>query len=1060
MRLGSTSLKSILSLCMLFLLGNHLYGQNTTPIKRDHALSLSNSIDITPALGSLDVIAVMVEFQPDTNRFTTGNGTFGPGGLPFLESRPDFRIDPLPHNQAYFEAHLEFAKNYYETSSGGQFTINYRVLPTIYRLDNEMSTYSPIGETFTNEPVANLARDVWAKVEEQGGFDATGLDPDRTAFIIFHAGVGRDIELTGSLLTRSPQDIPSLSLKQDDLAQLLDDPGFNGFQVNNGTFRVTNSLVLPRTESRPGEDIAGTEFVVPLSTNGLICASLGSFLGVPDLFNTETGRSGIGRFGLLDGAGFFAYNGLFPPEPSAWEKMLLGWETPFEITENETNPINLPAVSLRQPNSIAQYNLSIDEYFLLENRHRDTDSTGVTLTIQTPDGQQVQQTFTNLDETFNLQEQNFDTLLQAGTVINVSNFDWALPGGLDIGEDEIAETEDDRFLNGGILIWHIDEAIIRSEIASQTVNANTERRGISLEEADGAEDIGRPTNPLFNTNDEFGTPFDFWWSGNNARVVLQSGQTVILFPGEFSPESNPNNSSNSGALSFFRVFDFSDNVPIASFRIESFRPDNVLFEPTFTTEINEASFLTINDSYWDYYPLSISTLETPSDTFLVIPSTNGTYGINLSNTADPVLIDSNRPQQPLSASGMLMVGGNPSGASDTNPITSYTWDAANQVFVEAWGGTFSDNLGFLSSQNGDTVFVDFTQEGFLISDGSPITIDNPVQSSERNGAISAAAFRNANGVGEYTFTGVTIPPQFSGDFENRLYVGLIRNGASNLFYGIDNSIVTLFRENELPLDLYLEDRAEWPAFTDELFTYYINKADNEIIGLNERAAIIDFTPIPAPQGVTFVGTPLIADIDPLEDGNELLVVGQDSVSMNIYGFGSDGTRLPGFPLFVGTSLNENAQPVHPIIYNEHLYAVSHNGTVRGWRLTDVGNVEWSSRYGNNMLNKASAELQVNGNTNPTTFTILNDEETYNWPNPAQDLTHIRFELASFGDVDLTIITPSGQRVMERNFKAQGGSPQEIQINTANWQSGVYFATVKATVNGRSESKLIKMVVAH
>lgn len=1064
MRLGLTPLRSMLICCMLLISGSLVYGQDTkTPIKRDHALSVSNSLTITPALGTLDVVAVMVEFQSDSNRFTTGNGTFGAGSLPFLENN-DTRIDPLPHNQAYFEAHLEFAKNYYETSSGGLFTLNYRVLPTVYQLDNEMSVYSPIGETFTNEPVANLARDVWAEVEEQGGFDATGLDPNRTVFIIFHAGVGRDIELTGTLLTRTPQDIPSLSLKQADLARLLDDPGFNGFEINNGAFRVNNSLILPRTESRVGEDISGSEFVIPLSINGLICASIGSFLGVPDLFNTETGRSGIGRFGLLDGSGFFAYNGLLPPEPSAWEKILLGWETPFVIDENSASPINLPAVSLHQPNSIARINLSIDEYFLIENRHRDTDGTGVTLTIQTPSGNQVQQTFTNLDEAFNLQEQSFDTLLTAGTVTNASNFDWSLPGGLDIGEDEQAGTADDRFLNGGMLIWHIDEAIIRSQVASQSVNANTERRGISLEEADGAEDIGRPTNPLFNSSDEFGTPFDFWWSGNNARVVTQTGQTIILFPGEFSPETTPNNNSNSGALSFFRIFDFSDNVPTASFSIEPFTPGNIVFDPVFTTEINQPSFLTQNDTYWDYYPLSLSVFETPTDTFLIAPSVTGTYALNLSSPANPVLLDTNRPQQPLSTPNGLVIGNNPS-SPNPNIITSYTWNSNTSVFETSWTDNFGDNRGFLSSQIGDTVFVDFTREAFLSTDGTPITINNPDvdhQRSQRIGNVSSLVFDGLGLTDVINFEGVTIPLLFGRETENRFHTGIIQEGTEFSFYGLEEDRLLLFLQGfERRINVYEEDRAEWPAFSDELKIYHINKTNNELVGYNNNGAVLDFTPIASPADVTLIGTPLIADIDPNRDGSEFLVVGQDSVSVNIYAFDNRGNRLPGFPLFVGTSLNEQAQPVHPIIYNNHLYAVSHNGTVRSWELTDLTNVKWGSRYGNNTFNKVSAILQSDGGEdNVGSFTILNEEETYNWPNPATDLTNIRFEIESPGEIEITVITPSGTRIVRRNFQARGGVPEELELDTSNWKSGVYFATVKATVNGRSESKLIKMVVVH
>ncbi|MEX2362175.1 MAG: hypothetical protein WD597_01075, partial [Balneolaceae bacterium] len=319
----------MLFISMLFTYWEQDLAAQDIKIQRSHAIAeISPQHNQQPATGTLNIVAIMVEFQPDDNRLTSGTGIFGEGGLPYLENQPDFKIEPLPHNQSYFESHLEFAKNYYEKASDNQLTIDYRVLPDVYRLPKKMEEYSPTGETFTNEKIAELSRDAWQQVEDNGGFDATGLDSETTAFVIFHAGIGRDIELTGTNLDITPYDIPSIYLRKDDIRDLTGDPSFDGFPVNNGTFRITNSMILPRTQSRRGLDIQDNEFVFPLSINGLVIASIGSHLGLPDLFNTETGDPAIGRFGLMDGAGFFSYNGLLPPEPSAWEKIYLGWENP------------------------------------------------------------------------------------------------------------------------------------------------------------------------------------------------------------------------------------------------------------------------------------------------------------------------------------------------------------------------------------------------------------------------------------------------------------------------------------------------------------------------------------------------------------------------------------------------------------------------------------------------------------------------------------------------------------------------------------------------------------
>ena len=105
---------------------------------------------------------------------------------------------------------------------------------------------------------------------------------------------------------------------------------YEGIPVSDGSFKITNSMIIPETESREVETISGT-FLFEITINGLMCASIGSHLGLPDLFDTETGLSAIGRFGLMDGQSIFAYLGTYPPEPSPWEKINLGWAEPVTI---------------------------------------------------------------------------------------------------------------------------------------------------------------------------------------------------------------------------------------------------------------------------------------------------------------------------------------------------------------------------------------------------------------------------------------------------------------------------------------------------------------------------------------------------------------------------------------------------------------------------------------------------------------------------------------------------------------------------------------------------------
>lgn len=1052
-------LKSMLVFSMLFPFLTTISSAQQVQLKRSHAITLPQSqvMNAQPAVGELDVIAIMVEFQPDSNRLTSGTGIFGDDGmdgLPYLSRANNFRVEPLPHDQQYFEAHLEFAKNYYEQSSDEKLTLNYHVLPQVYTLPEKMEAYSPTGETFTYEKIARLTKDAWQAVEDSGGIPqeiTTGLDPDRTAFIIFHAGIGRDIELTGTNLDITPFDIPSIYLGKNSLGELLENTSFDGFPINNQQFRVTNSMIIPRTQSRRGLDIQENEFVFPLSINGLLIASIGSHLGLPDLFNTETGEPGIGRFGLMDGAGFFGYNGLLPPEPSAWEKIFLGWQDPFEVDVNTPNPITLQAASGRSVISIAKINLSASEYFLIENRHRDYNLNGITLTIQTPEGNLVEKTFTNQDEAFVFQEADFDTLLPAGSFVNASNFDFALPGGLDIGEDT-DDPADDRNLNGGILIWHIDEAVINANIQSGGVNANPNRRGIDLEEADGAQDIGEGVTGALDNSAAFGTAFDFWWAGNNYRVILESGREVSFYENRFGPDTRPNNDSNTGAKSFFELYDFSENLRAAKFSIREVEATEYLFEQLFSTKETRSSYYyTNNHDYFDYFPLSLGIHETDTDTFLVAPSGSYTYTFDHLNPVEPDFQLGTDRQQPL-IGDLLILMNNPLLGSN---ITAYDLDLPTQDKT-VWSDRLSSGNGFISSQNGDTVNLDFTNISILTSDGSVILNAN---NFEFRSEIVNGKYVGING-NTVSFVGEDIP-DYTSNAENRLFAGTIKSNKGNFYYLFEDGAFSIVNPNqEEPITLiFEEEKAEWPAIVDEGRIFRVNRNKSSIEGYNFNGAFLDNTPIFAPDGIQFIGTPLIADItgDNIQD---ILVVGQDEYSVNIFAYELNGNPIEGFPLYVGGAVNAQIQPIHPVLYENKLYAISHRGDLKAWEFRNFTNSQWPSRYGKNPYNKVSGDIQFSTSSGQS-FSVLNGKETYNWPNPTDDETHIRFELEEpGGTVDIQVIDLSGRIIYEETTTSPGGYPQEIKVNTSQWGNGGYVARVKATVEGKTEIKLIKIGVVH
>lgn len=500
----------------------------------------------------VNVVALMVEFQPDSSRFTTGNGTFE--GPLFLGVDPP-RLDPLPHDDSYFSAHLRFLEHYIAKVSDGRTEVKSFVLPQIIRVSHEMGYYSPTGKEASSDPeltkLARLVKEAWTAAQSQNVQLPPGITSSNTAFVIFHAGVGRDIELLGTTLNKTPEDLPSLFLGSETLSRL----GAGSLMVDGVS--VSNTMVIPRTESRLGFDfIAEKPFLIELSINGLLAASFLNYLGVPDLFNSLTGESAIGPFDVMDALGIFAFGGLFPPEPSAWTKQFVGWA---EV--NTFQDATLKSISLRHSgdanrNEVAKVPISDSEYFLLENRHRDPENDGVRMQVW-KDGVTSEVVFPNADPEFN------DVTIsgfEGGVVVAVDQYDFALPG----GEDEFGNP-----LVGGILIWHIDENRIREGIMTNRVNADPTNRGIDLEEADSGQDIGFSSNGgLFGPRFDLGSPFDFWFESNPVKVRTNSGREIALYENRFASDTFPSSHGNNGTASSISISNISDPGPEMTFVLD------------------------------------------------------------------------------------------------------------------------------------------------------------------------------------------------------------------------------------------------------------------------------------------------------------------------------------------------------------------------------------------------------------------------------------------------------------------------------------------------------------
>jgi len=491
---------------------------------------------------SLRVCGIRVAFQEDNFASTTGNGTF------LLESDgidcDTYTLDPPPHDREYFESQLEAVHSYFDAVSYGKFGINLEgshIYPAgvneSYTLSQPMNYYNPYNEYDIQEKrLTELFRDALTEAHSMDQINFSSYD----LVVVFHAGIGQDFSLP--FLDPTPEDIPSTYVDQ---AMIQDHLGVSSISFN--VSEIEHGILLPESQNHLLFDIAQSMFSgvsepceYQYGLTGTFALMIGFAVGLPPLWNIETGESGIGIFGLMD-QGSNNGRGIVPSPPSPWMRMYAGWESPTYADFGTS--IKLAS---RNENQLVHISINESEYFLIENRDN-TVRDGISLDSirylmgensganEYPPYIEVLQDSTGIEKNEN------------GVVISVPNYDIGLPA-------------------SGLLIWHIDETIIYAGLNDYSVNSNLSRLGVDLEEADGAQDIGFPSIFMFNdpTAGYFG---DVWFKGNSQYELANPGMEGMS--PEFGPFTHPSTAANDGLSTFIRIGDISRASDTMSFTVSN-----------------------------------------------------------------------------------------------------------------------------------------------------------------------------------------------------------------------------------------------------------------------------------------------------------------------------------------------------------------------------------------------------------------------------------------------------------------------------------------------------------
>jgi hypothetical protein len=313
---------------------------------------------------------------------------------------------------------------------------------------------------------------------------------------------------------------------------------------------------------------------------GILVNQIARQIGIPDLFRSATG---VGAFCIMDVAGYSAGHGFVTPYPSAWVRAFMGWDSPKILPIGTNISANVKALTSVLDNPQASDDTTIlmipindHEYYLIENRQRNLSGPPNLFNYDTTDDNDKVSVIKTYPDNVNLKNVLTSVTDSSKVVKSVANNDISLPA-------------------SGILVWYIDEKVIREKMRYNLINADSSYRGVKLVEADGADDIGVTFKDIYNRDVyDYGTGEDLFPHRSKTGTGAKNPFNVLV--DSLGPYTFPSTRTNDGGHSYLSL-KFSQ--PSSIEKSAQFRGSNYVYVENYSDSVFTVSVsFDFRPQYW------------------------------------------------------------------------------------------------------------------------------------------------------------------------------------------------------------------------------------------------------------------------------------------------------------------------------------------------------------------------------------------------------------------------------------------------------------------------------